>query len=157
MSTKWDRRFLLLAQMAASWSKDPSTKVGAVIVDQQRRVVGIGYNGFPRGVPDSSAFLSDRDEKYPMIVHAELNAILNSWDMNLVKGTTLYVWPLFPCCDCAKAIIQSGIRHIVYPKNEEAVQRWGDSWLHAIRLLDFAGVIMQEVVMEELAEPANPM
>jgi dCMP deaminase len=157
MSTKWDKRFLLLAKMAASWSKDPSTKVGAIIVNQQRRVVGLGYNGLPRGVPDSDTLLRDRVTKYPMTVHAEMNAILNSWDLNLVKGTTLYVWPMFPCADCAKAIIQSGVRHVVYPEaTADAASRWHTSWAIAVHMFSLAGVTLQEVSLEDLA-PDEPI
>ena len=74
-STKWDDRFLVLAKLIGSWSKDPSTQVGAVIVDNKNRIVSVGYNGFPRGVEDSEKRLCNRQEKYDIIVHAEVNAI----------------------------------------------------------------------------------
>lgn len=111
----WDEYFMGLAHLSAKRSKDPSTQVGACIVSEEHRVVGIGYNGFPNGCSDD-AFPWDRegeygDTKYPFVVHAELNAILNS-TQNL-KGCCLYV-SLFPCNECAKAIIQSGISRIVY-------------------------------------------
>ena len=110
---KWDRRFLALAAHCAGWSKDPSTKVGAVIVDNQRRVVGLGYNGFPRYVDDTEARYDERSVKYKLIVHSEANAILNA---NIpVAGCTIYSTK-FPCSDCTKLIIQSGIGVVVSPK-----------------------------------------
>lgn len=114
---KWDGRFLALAEHIASWSKDPSTQVGAVIVDKQNRVIGVGYNGFPRGVEDTEERLNDRPTKYAHVVHAELNAILNA--NQSVSDCTIYVWPQFwtgtppTCNECAKAIIQSGIKKVV--------------------------------------------
>lgn len=111
----WDEYFMGLAHLSAMRSKDPSTQVGAVIVNDENRVVSIGYNGFPIGCSDDE-FPWDRDadfldSKYPYVVHAELNAILNAHQS--VKGCILYV-SLFPCNECAKAIIQSGIKKIVY-------------------------------------------
>ena len=111
----WDEYFMGLAHLSAYRSKDPSTQVGAVIVDGNHKVVSIGYNGFPRGCSDDE-FPWDRegdmlDTKYAFVVHAELNAILNA--SRDVGGCTIYV-SLFPCNECAKAIIQSGIKKIVY-------------------------------------------
>ena len=112
----WDERFLELAKHVASWSKD-KTKVGAVIVDPTtKQVVGLGYNGFPRGVEDSEERLSDRAVKYNFICHAELNAILNS--NKSVRDCDIYVYPTFmepACCpECSKAITQSGIKRVLY-------------------------------------------
>lgn len=117
----WDEYFMGLAHLSAKRSKDPSTQVGACIVSPEKRVVGIGYNGFPNGC-DDDVFPWDREgsfsnTKYPFVVHAELNAILNS-TQNL-KGCSLYV-SLFPCNECAKAIIQSGISRIVYESDKYA-------------------------------------
>lgn len=109
---KWDRRFMDLAEHVAGWSKDPSTKVGAIIADLDNRVVGMGYNGFPRGVQDRKERYEDRPVKYGFVVHAELNAILNARPADL-RGCTLYV-TLSPCRECAKAIIQSGIDAVYY-------------------------------------------
>ena len=133
MSTevKWDRRFLEFAKHISTWSKDPSTKVGAVLV-QDKFVVGIGYNGFPRGVEDIAERLNDRETKYAMVVHAEANAILMAGDKS--KGATLYVYPTFVlppiCSECCKLVIQSGIRQVVGYKpdpNSERAKRWLDS------------------------------
>jgi len=117
----WDEYFMGLAHLSAKRSKDPSTQVGAVIVNEEKRVVGVGYNGFPYGCEDEE-FPWGRegdllDTKYPFVVHAELNAILNS--IQKLKGCTLYV-SLFPCNECAKAIIQSGISCIVYESDKYA-------------------------------------
>src|SRR5580704_9582280 len=110
---EWHTRFLQFAQMVASWSKDPSTKVGACIVDSHRRILGTGYNGFPRGVEDTLARYADRPVKYAMVVHAEANAILNA--LGSVEGATLYCNIGMPCSDCAKLIIQAGIKRVVCP------------------------------------------
>lgn len=111
----WDDYFMGLAHLSAKRSKDPSTQVGAAIVSEEHRVVGIGYNGFPSGC-DDDVYPWERegdfgDTKYPYVVHAELNAILNS--NQRCRGCTIYV-SLFPCNECAKAIIQSGIKRVVY-------------------------------------------
>lgn len=115
----WDEYFMSMAHLSAKRSKDPNTRVGACIVNSNKRVVGLGYNGFPRGCEDDvypwyrdGSFL---DTKYAFVVHAELNAILNS--IQDLKGCTIYV-SLFPCNECAKAIIQSGIRKVVYESDK---------------------------------------
>ncbi|MDO4702283.1 MAG: dCMP deaminase family protein [Erysipelotrichaceae bacterium] len=117
----WDQYFMGLAQLSALRSKDPSTQVGACIVDNCNKVVSIGYNGFPIGCSDD-IFPWDKqgnmiDTKYAYVVHAELNAILNS-NADL-RNTTIYV-TLFPCNECAKAIIQSGIKKVVYQSDKYA-------------------------------------
>ena len=134
----WDEYFMGLAHLSAMRSKDPSTQVGAVIVDQEHKVVGIGYNGLPIGCSDDE-FPWDREggmleTKYAFVVHAELNAILNS-TRNL-HGCTLYV-SLFPCNECAKAIIQSGIRKIVYEDDKYAT---ADNVIASKKMLNAAGV-----------------
>ena len=127
MNEKWNLRFLALAQHISAWSRDPSTQCGAVIVRDDKRVVSMGFNGFPAGMPDDPALYEDRSEKYSRVLHAEVNALLFA-DRELVKGATLYTWPL-ACCDrCAVQAIQSGIRTFVFPKlPEELTSRWGAS------------------------------
>lgn len=115
----WDTYFLALAHLSAMRSKDPNTGVGAVIVDDTHRIVSIGYNGMPRGCDDAE-FPWDREgdfynTKYAYVVHAELNAILNS--KRSVNDCTIYV-SLFPCNECAKAIIQSGIKKVIYESDK---------------------------------------
>ena len=108
----WDKYFLDLARHASTASKDPSTQVGAVIVDDKNRVVSLGYNGFPRGVEDSVERYMDKEFKYSCVVHAEENAILNATKEDL-SGTTLYLYPLMPCSHCASRIIQKGIKEVI--------------------------------------------
>ena len=110
----WDEYFMSVALLASMRSKDPNTQVGACIVGDDMRIISTGYNGFPRGCSDDE-FPWNRegeDTKYPYVVHAELNAILNAGGRSL-SGSTLYV-ALFPCNECAKAIIQAGIKTVVY-------------------------------------------
>ena len=114
---KWDLRFLEMARNAASWSKDPSTKVGAIIVDDDKRVISVGYNGFPKGVRDDER-LDDRQEKYKIIVHAERNALL--FANTNVKNCHIYTYPFLPCSVCAG--IQAGIKRVVSVKNNNL--RW---------------------------------
>lgn len=116
MSNKWSRKFMTLAEHVATWSKDPSTQVGCVIADDQNRVVSLGYNGFPRGVKDIASRYTDREEKYLFVAHAERNALDNA--PLSVEGCTLYS-PLLPCNECAKSIIQKGIKKVVSYKPDE--------------------------------------
>ncbi len=115
----WDEYFMGLAHLSALRSKDPSTQVGAAIVDENHRVVSVGYNGFPKGCSDDEYPWAREggvlDTKYAFVVHAELNAILNS--PRSVAGCSIYV-SLFPCNECAKAIIQSGIKRVVYESDK---------------------------------------
>ena len=124
---EWDRRFLKIAREVATWSKDPSTQVGAVIVDQDQRVVSLGYNGLPRGVSDSRDLLDDRVAKYATVIHAEQNALL--FAARPVAGCTCYTWPLPPCAHCAALLIQAGITDVVAPLavSEDLERRWGAS------------------------------
>jgi dCMP deaminase len=115
--SKWSKRFMELAEHVAQWSKDPSTKVGCVIVDKQNRVVSLGFNGFPRGVIDKNLRYMDKETKYLFVAHAERNALDNA--PLSVEGCTLYS-PLLPCNECAKSIIQKGIKKVVsYKPTEE--------------------------------------
>lgn len=109
-SLLWDYRFLQLAETVATWSKDPSTKVGSVIVDTNRRVIGLGYNGFPRGVKDEDYRYQDRELKLKLVCHAERNALDNA--PGSVEGASLYA-TFFPCNECVKSIIQRGIKKVV--------------------------------------------
>jgi dCMP deaminase len=113
MDNKWHRRFYQLAGHVADWSKDPSTQVGAVVVNEDKQVLSLGFNGFPRGVEDRVERLADRDIKYQFVSHAERNALDNA--PVDIKGSTLYS-TLFPCNECAKGIIQKGIRTLVTKK-----------------------------------------
>jgi len=123
---RWDRRFLDLAAHIGAWSKDPSTKVGAVIVRPDRTIASIGYNGFPRGVDDLPERYDDREQKYLMVVHAETNAILAASES--LRGYTLYVHPLCPCSTCAASIIQAGIARVVTVQPTTILERWKASF-----------------------------
>ncbi len=136
---KWDEYFMGIAKLSALRSKDPSTQVGACIVDQNHKVVSIGYNGMPRGVDDDKipwGHGEGLDSKYLYVCHAEFNAILNTRDGSALSGCTIYV-TLFPCNECAKAIVQTGIKHIVYEddKYHDHVEEQASR-----RILDMAGV-----------------
>jgi dCMP deaminase len=138
MIISWEEYFMGLAHLAGLRSKDPNTQVGAAIIDKDKKVVSMGYNGMPRGCNDED-FPWEReggflDTKYAYVVHAELNAILNS--PRPVKDCTLYV-SLFPCNECAKAIIQCGIREVVYLSDKYADT---PSTRASKRMFDAAGV-----------------
>ena len=117
--SKWDYRFLDLAEFISSWSKDPSTKVGAVITDKNNRIISVGYNGFPQNIIDNER-LDDRETKYRIIVHGEMNAIL--FANRTLKDCTLYTYPFMPCPRCAGIIIQTGINRVVSYNNMS--ERW---------------------------------
>ena len=136
MSEKWDRRFLALAEYIAQWSKDPSTQVGAVIVDSQNRVLSLGFNGFPRGIEDSPERLENRELKYKMIVHGERNALL--FAQGSVEKCRLYTWPFMPCSVCAGMIIQAGIIEVIAPVSDNP--RWIEDFNLAKGLFQEAGV-----------------
>jgi dCMP deaminase len=143
MIAKWDLRFLALAQHVATWSKDPSTKCGAVIVRPDRTIASLGYNGFPRGVSDAEETYANREEKYKRVVHSEMNAILSANE--LVRGFTLYNVPLPPCERCAVHIIQAGISRVVsFEPDSSTLARWGSAFELSKTLFREAGV---EVVL----------
>ena len=126
---KWDRRFMEQAQLIASWSKDPSSKIGAVIVNDERRILATGYNGFPRGILDTPDRLNNKDEKYPRIIHAEMNALMNAlYNGVAVKDATLYVYGLPICPSCTKCIIQAGIKRVVIPNTKTDKGNWQEIW-----------------------------
>lgn len=135
---KWDNRFLRLAKEVASWSKDPSTKCGAVITDRNL-LVSIGFNGFPKGVKDREEDYQNRELKYEKVLHGELNALLHA--NRSVKGCTIYVYPFMPCSRCMATIIQSGISRVVtLPTSEDLRSRWEDSHNIALSMAKEAGV-----------------
>lgn len=144
----WDDYFMGVAILAAKRSKDPNTQVGACIVDDSNVILSTGYNGFPKGCSDDvfpwirSAY-SEFDTKYPYVVHAELNAILNAGGKSL-RGSRIYV-ALFPCNECAKAIIQSGIDEVVYLSNKYADT---PATMASKRMLSVAGVKLRQFTPE---------
>ena len=147
----WDEYFMGIALLSAERSKDPNTQVGACVVNQDNKIVSVGYNGMPLGVSDDDfpweregSFL---DTKYPYVCHAELNAILNNPGISL-KNCSIYV-PLFPCNECCKAIIQSGIKKVIYLSDKYAET---DGTIASKRMMDAAKVIYQPLKtdLEEL-------
>lgn len=136
---KWHVRFIEMAKLTSTWSKDPRTQVGALIVGENKQNIIPGYNGFPRHIEDNER-LFDSKLKNAYMVHAEANAIYNCLYSGIAtKGATLYVYGLSPCMECAKTIIQSGIKTIVSPKIDEN-SKWFDSMNNAKSLFEEANV-----------------
>ena len=145
---KWGDRYLGLAREVSTWSKDPSTKVGAVVIGNDGEVLAQGFNGFPRGISDNSARLKDRERKYKLVVHAEMNSIYNA-GLNGVslKDSTLYVYGLPVCNECAKGIIQVGIKTVVAMRPKDYNKDWDESIKDAEALFKEAEVMY--IVKEE--------
>jgi len=140
LSSKWDQRYLSLAHHVSSWSKDPSTQIGVVAVGDQGQVLAQGYNGLPRGIRDSWNRLSNRELKYKYIVHGEMNTIFNaSYNRVSLNGSTMYVYGLPVCSDCALGVIQVGVKRVVMPE-QEIPEHWHDSWELTKSMFEEAGV-----------------
>lgn len=138
--TKWDERYLSLAKEVSTWSKDPSTQVGAVTVGSKKEVLSQGFNGFPRGIDDTDERYNHKETKYKFVVHAEMNAIYNAtYSGASLDGATLYVYGLPVCSECAKGIIQVGIKKIIIEKCKE-LDNWNDSVKFSKKMFDEAGV-----------------
>lgn len=157
---KWHRRFLNLAKEYSTWSKDPSTKVGAIAVDPDtRRVLSGGYNGFPRGVKDTIDRLNNRETKYSLVVHAEQNLIYNATRSGIsLEGSSLYVWGLPVCSECAKGIIQTGIKSVYVA--EACVNKspqWVESWERTRDMFTEAGVFYWVVPNEDISGGEEPL
>ena len=160
MSYRWDTHFLHLAYVHAGMSKDPSTKVGAVIVGPDREIISAGFNGFPRGVLDTEARLQDRDTKLALIVHAEMNAVLAAARVGIaLKGSTLYlaatdpsgaIWGGPPCTRCAVEMIQAGIREVVSYPFKDVPSKWREDVRRAGAILEEAGVNYVEIDRESV-------
>lgn len=142
ISDPWDRRWIDMAQLVSTWSKDPSTQVGAVIV-LENRMLAQGWNGFPRGVKDDWARLHDREIKYSLTVHAELNAVFNAgYNGVSLKGSTLYVYGLPVCSNCAKGIIQTGIKRIFmrFPFEKSRNTKWNEEYMKSAAMFNEVGI-----------------
>ena len=138
--TNWDQRFLNLAKHISEWSKDPSTKVGCVVVGPDREIRSTGFNGLPRGIEDNDERLNNREIKYPLICHAEENAIMHAARIGIsLKDCTAYVtWP--PCTRCARSLIQAGVSTIIYPKEIEIPDRWMEDFNLSLNMLKEARI-----------------
>jgi len=146
MISKWAKRFYQMAELVASWSKDPSTQVGAVIT-KQNRIVSVGFNGYPHGVSDS-VDTDERELKYLKTLHAEENAILFS--KRDLDGCDIWVTH-FPCPNCAAKIIQTGISHVHCPEqSEDFLSRWGDKIQVSQDMFDQAGVKVDWLPLEDI-------
>lgn len=127
MDSKWDQRFLDVAKLVSTWSKDPSTQVGAAIAGPQKELISVGYNGFPRGMPDHEELYNNREWKYSRIVHGEMNALIHA--KALPPGCTLYTYPVMSCDRCVVVMLQAGIRRFVtYKATPDKEERWGEAF-----------------------------
>ena len=159
-SEKWDRHFLGLALYHSRISKDPSTRVGSLIVGPDREILSAGFNGFPRGIADTSERLNDRDTKLKLIVHAEMNALLAAARTGMrLKGCTLYlaatddsgtVWGGPPCTRCAVEMIQVGISNVVSYPLKTTPSRWHDDLKLSRQLIEEAGIEYREIPLPKL-------
>ena len=141
---KWDQRFIRVAREVSSWSKDPSKQIGAVIV-KDKRILATGYNGFPKGIDDSEDKYNNRELKYELVVHAEMNAIFNaSFHGVSLKDTTMYVWGLPVCNECAKGIIQVGINRIVMATSD-VPEKWSESFEKSRNMFSEANVEISNI------------
>ena len=145
----WDIRFINLAKHIAGWSKDPSTKVGCIIVGNDREIRSTGFNGFPRGIDDSDERLTNRDLKYPLICHAEENAIMHAARIGVsLKDCTAYVtWP--PCTRCTRSLIQAGVKEVVYPAGLTIPERWLGDFNLGKQMFSEAGVEVRQIPMDD--------
>ena len=148
---KWNKRYLDLAKHVATWSKDPSRKIGAVAVGDMGQILAQGYNGFPRGINDTSERLLNREEKYKYVVHAEMNVIYNASHSGVsLDGSELYVYGLPVCSECAKGIIQVGIKKVYIFCEETIPPVWYESWFRTKAMFDEAGVKHELIVTSNL-------
>jgi len=155
MSNRWDQHFLNLAVEHARMSKDPSTRVGAVIVGSDKEIVSTGFNGFPRGIADTPERLADREQKLRLVVHAEMNAILNAArNGTRLIGRTLYlaatddtglIWGGPPCTRCTVEVIQAGIVQIVSRPEKNVPSKWHEDIALSRKLLSEVGINYREV------------
>lgn len=149
VNSSWNEKYLEMAKHISSWSKDPSRKIGAVAVGKNGNVLATGYNGFPKGIEDTEERLNNRELKHKYVVHAEQNCIYNA-TLNGVslQGSTMYVYGLPVCSECAKAIIQVGVKKVVIEDKEYTEQRWIDSFKITIDIFKEANVELEYVRLQ---------
>jgi len=149
---KRNARFMQLAQLISTWSKDPSTKVGCVIVSPEKTILSMGYNGFPRGVNDDIPTRQERPIKYDFVVHAEENALLNAGKNGTrLSGGILYV-TMPPCTRCAGSIIQAGIKEVIYlePEIQKQIPGWRDTLDISFTMFNEAGILHKSMSRDGL-------
>jgi dCMP deaminase len=145
--SKWDEKYIDLARYFSTWSKDPNTKVGAVIIGKQGQILSQGYNGFPRGVEDTKERLEEREVKLKYVVHAEQNCIYNaSLHGASLSGSTLYVHGLPVCNECAKGVVQVGIKRVVMKFPAEISTSWDESFFYSSSMFKEAGVVFNRFI-----------
>lgn len=141
MIAKWDKIFLELAKNISTWSKDPSTKVGAVAVGDKRQILATGYNGFPRNIGDYADRLENRETKYKYTIHAEMNCIYNATFNGVsLNGSSLYIYGLPVCSECAKGIIQVGVKRVFMCYPESIPEKWDTAGMHSRQMFYEANV-----------------
>ena len=147
LSDKWDERFLGLAREVSTWSKDPSRQIGCIAV-RDRKILATGYNGFPKGIEDLRVRYDDREQKYHFVVHAEMNTIYNAAENGVsLKDSTMYIYGLPVCSECAKGIIQVGVKRVV-AFSKSTPDRWVDSITKTTELFDEAGVEYEKTIVQ---------
>jgi dCMP deaminase len=141
VTDKWHRRYLQLAETVAGWSKDPSRQIGCVAVNDKGQILSVGYNGFPRGINDDPVRLNNREEKYKFVVHAEKNMIYNATHNGVsLDGSTVYVSGLPVCSECAKGLIQVGVKQVIMDDATNIRDNWAESWELTRSLFDEARI-----------------
>lgn len=160
MTNKWHVRFLRMARELSTWSKDPSKQIGVIAVGENRKILSTGYNGFPIGIEDTEERYINREEKYKYIVHGEKNCIYNACLNGIsLAGSTMYVWGLPVCKECAKAIIQVGVKEVVIPElkkpGRECEVKWHDEFEVTKDLFNEVGIKITYVEEYELREPVD--
>lgn len=137
-TNRWDKRMLQLARLVSTWSRDTSTQCGAVITDGRKRVLSLGFNGFPQGMDDDPNLYADREQKYSRIVHAEMNALL--FAQQIPADASMYVYPLLPCDRCVVQLLQAGVRRFVSLEcASEKAERWRASLDRACKYIEECG------------------
>jgi dCMP deaminase len=150
MANKWEVRYMELAKSVSLWSKDPGSKIGAVIVGTDGQILSTGYNGFPRKLLDNSDRLNDRETKLKYTIHAEMNCIYNASLSGIsLRDSILYVYGLPICSECAKGVIQSGITSIVISKSSiNKSEFWMNSWALSKQFFEEANINISEIDYE---------
>ncbi len=138
---KWNNRYVSLAQNISTWSKDPSKQIGAIAISDSSKVLATGYNGFPKGISDTPERLSDRPTKYKYMVHAEMNLIYNAtYNGVSLDGSTVYVYGLPVCSECAKGLIQVGVKKVIMKIDTEIPEKWKESFEFTTQLFKEANI-----------------
>ena len=142
LSNNWDKKYIRLAREISNWSKDPSKQIGAVAIGEKGQVLAQGYNGFPRGIKDTDERLNHRQTKYKYVVHAEMNCIYNAtYNGVSLNGSTMYIYGLPVCSECAKGLIQVGIKRVVStPITDATPETWVESTKLTKEIFEEAGV-----------------